>query len=859
MGEVYRAKDTRLDRTVAIKILPLHLSNPDLKQRFDREARAISGLSHPNICALYDVGQQDGVDYLVMEYLEGETLSQRLKKGPLSTEQVLRFGIEIADALNKAHREKIVHRDLKPGNIMITRSGTKLLDFGLAKLGGQLVAQAMEGVSTLQTEVQELTAEGTILGTVQYMSPEQLESNEVDERTDIFALGTVLYEMATGKKAFTGKSQASLISAILKDDPPPVSQVQPISPAALDHVVKKCLAKDREERWQNAYDVASELKWIAEVSSQSVKVPASKSHKGRERFWMAISGALLIMTIALAFLHAQRPRVADAPLVRFNIPPPKDSSFQGTIALSPDGKKLAFIAADANGRSLWVRPLDSTESRRLPDTDDASFPFWSPDSRLIAYFAHGKLRKMDSSGGASQLICDAPDARGGSWGSTGTILFTPASTSGLCRISAEGGAVEWQTANIGHSVRWPLFLPDGRHFLYASRAGEPDTGVFAGSLDSKTSVRLLPIISRVAYAPPGYLVYIDQGNLMCRRFDANRVKFQGDAVPIAPQPWVDFRIFGSSGFSLSENGVLAYRQGGNQFGQFTWYDRAGNKLSTVGPPLRATEPYLSPDENRVLFYQWENVVGLSDEWLLDLSSGRLSRFTFDPSDDNTSVWSRDGSRIVWSSIRSGWYELYQKPANGAGTDEPLLVNHTTKFPDSFSPDDKYLLYDEYSPIGSDLWVLPMTGDKKPFPYLKTSANEAHGCFSPDGKWIAYTSDESGKTEIYVQGFPATNGGKWQVSTAGGDQPQWRHDGKELFYVAPDQSLVSVEVRSSESGFSSSTPKALFKAPIYSGITTTRNDYLVAADGQKFLINTPLEDTAKLPITIVLNWTGLLKQ
>lgn len=861
MGEVYRAKDTRLQRTVAIKVLPLHLSdNPDLKQRFEREARAISGLSHPHICALYDVGHQDGVDYLVMEYLEGETLAQRLSKGPLPAEQALRSGIEIAGALNTAHREKIVHRDLKPGNIMMTRSGAKLLDFGLAKLGGQPVGQAGDGVSALQTEAKDLTTEGTILGTIQYMSPEQLEGSEVDARSDIFSLGSVLYEMATGKKAFTAKSQASLISAILKDDPAPVSQMQPLAPAALDHVIKKCLAKDPEERWQNAYDVASELKWIAEGSAQSVSIPAGKTRNGRERFWMAISAALLLTAISFAFLYLRRSQAApDAPLVRFTIPPPKDSTFQGTIALSPDGKKLAFVAADASGRSLWIRALDSTESRRMPDTDDASFPFWSPDSRLIAYFAHGKLRKMDSSGGTSQFIVDAPDARGGSWGSKGTIVFSPNSTSGIFRVSPEGGTVERQTTNSGLSSRWPVFLPDGLHFMYVSRGGELDTGVFAASLDSKQSSKLLPIISRVAYAPPGYLIYIDQGSLMCRRFDTNRMAFQGDAVPLAPQPWVDFLIFGSSGFSVSSNGVLAYREGGNQFGQFTWYDRAGTKLGTVGPPLRATEPYLSPDESHVLFYQWENVVGLSDEWLLDLSSGRLSRFTFDPSDDNTSAWSRDGSRIVWSSIRSGWYELYQKSANGAGTDEPLLVDHTTKFPDNFSPDGRYLLYDLYSSSGADLWVLPMTGDKKPFPYLQTAANEAHGCFSPDGRWIAYTSDESGKTEIYVQGFPATSGGKWQVSTAGGDQPQWRKDGKELFYVAPDQTLVSVEVRSSQSGFSSGTPKTLFHATIHSGITTTRNDYLVTADGQRFLINTPLEDTARLPITVVLNWTNLLKQ
>lgn len=857
MGEVYRAKDTRLDRTVAIKVLPLHLSNnPDLKQRFEREARAISGLSHTNICALYDIGHQDDVDYLVMEFLEGETLDRRLSKGPLSTEQVLRYGIEIANALNKAHRQKIVHRDLKPSNIMMTKSGAKLLDFGLAKLGGELVVQAREGVSALQTEAKELTAEGTILGTLQYMSPEQLEGAEVDERTDIFSFGSVLYEMATGKKAFSGKSQASLISSILKEEPSPVSEVQPLSPAALDHVIKKCLAKDPDERWQNAYDVASELKWISEASSQSVRVATTKSKKTREILWKMISAALLVIAIALAYLYTRRPEQTDSSLVRFTIAPPKDSSFDGTIAVSPDGKKIAFVA----NSTLWVRQLDSTEARPLPGTADALYPFWSPDSRFIAYFAQGKLRKIDSSGGTPQIICDASDGRGGSWGSKGVILFVPTSTEGLFRISADGGPPELETAKSGVSMRWPQFLPDGEHFLFASRGNEAQTGIFAGSLKSKEIRKILPIISRTAYTLPGYLIYIDQGNLMARRFDASRMEFQGDAIPIAQQPWMDFFIFGSSGFSLSNNEVLAYREGGNQRAQFTWFDRTGKKLSTVGPPNLGAEPALSPDESRILFYQWEDAVGLDDVWQLELAGGRLSRFTFDRSDDNTAVWSSDGSRIVWSSVRSGWYELYQKPANGAGSDEPLLVTRTTKFPDDFSPDDKYLLYDDFSVKSLDLWILPLSGDQKPFPYLQTAANEGHGRFSPDGKWIAYASDESGRTEIYVQGFPEKNLGKWQISNAGGDQPQWRRDGKELFYLAPDKSLVSVDIRLTEKGFSSDTPKVLFKTTTTrSGLSTTKGEYMVSKDGQRFLINTPLEDTTKLPITVVLNWTKLLKQ
>ena len=864
MGEVYRAKDTRLDRTVAIKILPIHLSaNSDSKARFEREARAISKLTHPHICALHDVGSQDGIEFLVMEFLEGEALSQRLAKGALSTEQVLRHGVEIADALHKAHKEGIVHRDLKPGNIMMTKSGTKLLDFGLAKFEVSVTQQQGSGVSGLQTEQREITAEGTIVGTVQYMSPEQLEGKEADERTDIFALGSVLYEMATGQKAFTGKSHASLISAILKDDPPRVSQVQLTSPPSLDHVIKKCLEKDREERWQSAYDVASELRWIAESSTQDVV--ARKPIQSSKRFWLsaAICALLILAAIAIAQRYRKPSVSTGAQLVRFAIPPPVDSSFQGTIALSPDGTKLAFVVTDANGvPSLWVRNMNSLDAQRLPETEQATFPFWSPDSRTIAYFSRGKLRKINASGGTPQIICDSVDGRGGSWGSKGTILFAPQANSGLYRVSSEGGSAELHLSSGegGGSLRWPYFLPDGNHFLYVYTIGDAETvGIYRGSLDSKDSRKLLPIVSRITYVSPGYVIYIDQNSLMCRRFDPDRLEFIGDPVPVAAQPWVDYYIFGASGFSTSDNGILAYRQGGKQLGQFTWYDRSGKKMGSVGPPSGGNEPAFSPDETRVVFYQSENTTGLDDEYILDLKSGSLSRFTFHPSDDNTAIWAPDGSRIVWSSIRNGWYELYQKLPSGAGSEEPLLIDHSVKYPSDFSPDGKLLLYDRYSSKSIDLWILPIAGDKKPFPYLESQSNEGHGRFSPDGNWIAYSSDESGKLEIYVQGFPATRGGKWQVSVTGGDQPQWSQDGRELVYAAPDGGIMSVDVVVSESGLSFGTPKVLFKTPLYLvGITGSRNDYLVTRDGQRFLINTPSEDTKKLPLAIILNWTSLLR-
>ena len=861
MGEVYRAKDTRLDRTVAIKILPSHLSsNADLKARFEHEARAISSLSHPHICALYDIGQQDGTDYLVMEFLEGETLADRLEKGALPTEQLLRFGMQIADALSKAHRHGIIHRDLKPANIMLTKSGVKLLDFGLAK-SQDIVKQKNTGVSALPTEM--LTAEGTILGTIQYMSPEQLEGREVDSRTDIFALGGVLYEMTTGKKAFSGESPASLISSILRDEPSLLSQVQPLAPPVLDHVVKKCLAKDPDERWQSAYDVASELKWIADASSQSVTARPSKN---RERFLMFFLAVLLLIAVGLGILYTRRPQETEAQLVRFTILPPMNSTFQGTIAVSPDGKKLAFVVANENGKTnLWVRHIDSTESQMLSDTEGALYPFWSPDSRLIGYFARGKLRKMDSSSGASEILSDAPDPRGGSWSKNGMILFVPRGLGGVFQVSSNGGTAT-SVSNLDVTLpvlsdRWPTFLPDGRHFLYVKTTGhQQSAGIYVGSVDSKESKRLLPIASRVVYIPSGYLLYVDQEELMCRPFDATRMEFRGEAFPVAHQPWVDYYIFGSSGFSASENGVLAYRGGGNQLAQFAWYDRAGKKLSTIGPPCKPNEPAFSPDETRVVFYQFDSIVGISDLWVLDLSSGQLSRFTFDPSDDNTAVWSPDGTHIVWSSCRSGQYELYMKLADGSGTDEPLLATRSTKFPDDWSPDGKYVLYSNHDPkTKTDLWLLPLAGDRKSFPYLQTPATEVFGHFHPNGKWITYVSDESGQREIYVQSFPTSKGGRWQISVSGGETPMWRKDGKELFYAAPDGTIMSVDIKSSDSSFASGTPSTLFKLPGQVLLGSGRSDYLVSADGQRFLIAAPVENTVSLPITVVLNWTKLIQK
>jgi eukaryotic-like serine/threonine-protein kinase len=609
MGEVYRAKDTRLDRTVAIKILPEHLSsNPDFKQRFEREARTISSLSHPYICALYDVGHQDGIDYLVMEFLEGETLDKRLEKGPLTTELVLRYGIQIAEALDKAHRQGIVHRDLKPGNIMITKSGLKLLDFGLAKLSAQ-PAVTLSGVSALLTEqAKNLTAEGMILGTVQYMSPEQLEGKESDHRTDLFALGTVLYEMATGKKAFTGKSHASLISAILKDEPAPISQIQPMTPAALDHIVKKCLAKDSEDRWQTAHDVGSELKWIAE-SSSAMSSPTAARHRNRFA-WLGwgIAAVLLIgFVIALTPIGARWiSRSSVKRPIRFAFSPPAGTTLGYGLALSPEGNRIAFVASRGATSAIWIRDLSLLDARPLSGTDDARFPFWSPDGRFLAFFAGGKLKKIEISTNSVQTLCDTSgsiDCRGGSWSPRGIIVFAPDFSSPLYRISENGGPsrilIGLDSSKNELSQRWPQFLPDGRHYLYMSRTGARDIDkIYVGSLDGGNLTQVMKIRSRVEFGPPLSLLFVTEGTLTAQPFDPVKFVLTGNPKPLgqelrlsaraAPRAMPHFRLRGTEDLFIR----LVESPGINSFGSIVLvkdWKRLDLPAFMMSPPFRGMD------------------------------------------------------------------------------------------------------------------------------------------------------------------------------------------------------------------------------------------------------------------------------
>jgi Tol biopolymer transport system component len=871
MGEVYKGKDTRLGRDVAIKVLPAHLTDdPDVKARFEREARAISQLTHPHICTLYDVGNADGVEYLVMELLEGQTLADRLEKGPLPTEQVLKFGVEIADALDRAHRAGIVHRDLKPGNVMLTKSGVKLLDFGLAKVAAS--GEAASELSSLPTQASRpLTQKGTVMGTFQYMAPEQLEGKEADARTDIFALGCVLYEMATGKRAFTGATQASLISAIMTKDPEPISAVAPLAPPALDRLVKSCLAKDPEDRWQNARDVRNELTWIGQGGSQaSVPAPAVARRKSRERLaWAAtiIATSAAAIAIAAALRSADRARRLDQPL-RSSIVMPENTAVRG-VALSPDGRRLAFVARDSSGQShLWVRALDSYAVTPLPGTESSSFPFWSPDGRFVGFFADGKLKKIDASGGPPQVICDAPEARGGSWSREGEIVFAPVVDGGLFRVSASGGVPSVLTkidpARGETSHRWPFFLPDGRHYLYlvanfASPGDVSGMGIYERSLDSSSEKPVSSARSSVAFIPSssggleGSLLLFRDGNLMIQPLDGKNSRVTGEPVPIAEDvqyfPQTQYGLF-----SASRNGTFVYQaRSAPGVSQLLWLDRSGTQIGSLGVPANQSNPRLSPDGKRIALDITDRQSGNTDVWIYEASGGIPSRFTSHPSLDTTPVWSPDGARIVFNSLRQGHPDIYEKSSNGVGNDDPILVNPRTKYPVDWSRDGRFILFraiDESTNF--ELWYLP-AGERQAIPYLKSKFGVSHGQFSPDGKWVAYASNESGRWEVYVSSFPAP-GGNWKISSAGGSEPRWRSDGKEVFYLASDGKLMAATVNEGPP-FEAGVAAALFQTRRRERISATDLfSYDVSADGQRFLVNTDVGEVASSPLNLVLNGT-----
>ena len=874
MGEVYRAKDTRLNRTVAIKVLSSHLSeNAGLKERFEREARAISSLSHANICALYDIGSHDGTQFLVMEFLEGETLAQKLAKGPLPIDLALRYAVQIADALEKAHRQGIIHRDLKPGNIMLTKSGVKLLDFGLAKLQSSTSSPELTDTSLLATEVRDVTSEGTILGTLQYMAPEQLEGRPVDARADMFAFGSVLYEMVTGKKAFTGTSQASLISAILKDEPAPISKVRPLSPPALDRIVKTCLEKDPEERWQSAHDLMKELIWISE-SSTPTATPATVSHIAkRERWlWAAIVTILLLGLSGLTFFYQQQSRMPSRPL-RFSITLPEKSGVRAA-ALSPEGTRIVFVARDSAGKHLlWIRSLDSFAIQPLAGTENPSFPFWSPDGGEIGFFADGKLKKIHASGGPPQIICDVPSGRGGSWNRDGVILFA-SSGNPLNRVSASGGPVtpvtEFNEKRGEDSHRWPFFLPDGKHFLYVTTSfgtgGQKENmGIYVAALDSKQEKFLIQAKSSVAYAPSGHLLFYRDGNLLAQAFDTKSLLLTGDAFPVAE----DIQYFPQTYsvlFSIAQNGSLIYQNRSVPASQLTWFDRAGKSIGQVGVPADCANPRISPDGRRVAVDIIDPKTGNADIWIYDSSGGIPTRITSSPAEDTTPVWSRDGKSIIFASYRNGTFrDLFRKELSGSHREEAILKSNNVTMPmfngipTDWSWDDQFVLFRRLEPGKNlELWTMPMGAEQKPKAFLSSNFAVIQGQFSPDGRWVAYASNESGKWEVYVTPFPES-GTNWRISSDGGTEPRWRRDGKELFYLAPNGWLMAVPLMEG-STFEADVAIPLFLTRLRQHISATDLfSYDVSSDGQRFLMNTDVGETTAQPLTIVLNWAAQFKK
>ena len=881
MGDVYRAKDSRLDRVVAIKVLSAHIAaDPELKQRFEREAKTLAALSHPHICPVFDVGKQDDIDFLVMEYLEGQTLASRLEKGALPLDQALECAIQIADALDNAHRKGIIHRDLKPGNVMLTSAGAKLLDFGLAKLrlGAGLQASdgapvALPGVPAVSTPVGDvdaarLTAQGTILGTFQYMAPEQLEGQEADARTDLFAFGAVLYEMITGKKAFEGKSQPSLISAIMSSDPSPLAVSQPLTPSALDRLVKKCLAKEPSERWQSAKDLHDELKWVAEGAAEGPAATIVSSARSRERVVWALGAVAVLALAALAVLATLtfRRAVPEPVVTRLDVvTPPTADAF--SFALSPDGRQLAFVANGEKGSQLWLRPLDQVKAHPLAGTEGASFPFWAPDGRALGFFADSKLKRIDLSGVAPQVLADAPIGRGGTWNPDGVIVFAPSVADPLMRVAATGGSVTPVTrlAAGQNSHRWPQFLPDGRRFLFLMTTGQPEThGVYVGSLSGGEPARVMSAETAAAYATPGYLLLVFRGVLAAYAFDAVRATVAGEPIPVSQAVGTDDGAFRSA-FSVSAAGVLAHRASAGSR-QLVWVDRTGKILGGVDSPAEnvPANPELAPDGQRVAVGR--AVQGNVDVWLIEVGRGVPSRFTFDVATDNAPLWSPDGSQVVFRSTRKGVYDLFLKPARGTGDEQPLLVTPQNKSPLDWSRDGRFLLYSTQDPkTGSDLWVLPMTGERKPFPVVQTSFDEMQGQFSPDGRWLAYASNESGRYEIYIRTFPDASG-KWQVSAVGGVQPRWRRDGHELFYVTPDSRLMALPIGLSQATHTLEVgaPVALFPTRLATGGnlanagTLARAQYAVASDG-RFLMNIAVDESSASPITIVQNWPAALKK
>jgi eukaryotic-like serine/threonine-protein kinase len=876
MGEVYRARDAKLKRDVAIKILPDEFAgDPERVSRFQREAEMLAALNHSNIAGIHELALAGSARFLVLELVEGETLAQRIARGALPIEESLDIARQIAEALEAAHDRGVVHRDLKPANIKIAPDGkVKVLDFGLAKMRESAFLDTA-GLSNSPTVVSG-TMPGVIMGTAAYMSPEQARGKPVDRSADVWAFATVLYEMLTGRQTFDGETVTDILGAIVKSEPD-WSRLPKDVPPHVRRLLKRCLEKDRRRRLRDASAVLLDL----HDSPEAEMVPKSPHAR-----WGWIAASVLAMALVVSLVFALRP-IPAAPEMRLDINTPATTD-PASMAISPDGQQIVFVATSDGQQRLWVRSLDSVVDRALAGTEGASYPFWSPDSRSIAFFADGRLKRIDVFGGTAQTLASSLAARGGTWNGEGVILFTGSASGPILSVPTSGGQPSTVTrvqSPEQSSHRFARFLPDGRHFLFYSQGTLAARGVYVGSLDGPETQRLFDADAAAEYVAPGYLLFARQGTLLGQRFDSARLKLDGDPFPVTDQVIVDGASIAA--VSSSRTGLVAYRSGGaGAQQQLVWLDRSGKAIGTVGSPDSSSpqDVELSPDGKRVTLQRVLN--GNTDIWLVEVARGVMNRLTVDAAVDAQPIWSADGSAIIFTSNRRGAFDLYRKSIGGGGNEELLIESTFAKIPQHVSPDGRFLLYCNIdSKTGYDLWALPLmsganasptgrsnqglsganaslterndqvNGDRKPFSVVQTSFEERDGQFSPDGKWIAYRSNESGRFEVYVQPFPGP-GHETQVSTNGGSQPRWRADGKELFYIGLDSRIMAAPMQFSAKGqiVEPGTPVALFPSRITGGPLSAvyRHQYAASSDGQRFLLNI-MQESATSPITLILNW------
>jgi Tol biopolymer transport system component len=875
MGEVYRARDTQLGRDVAIKVIPSSVAvDKDRLRRFEQEACAAGALNHPNILVVHDIAAHDGSPYVVSELLEGETLRKRIAGTPLNQRRVIEYALQIANGLAAAHEKGIIHRDLKPDNIFITNDGRlKILDFGLAKLTQVDGNQSQTDVPTKRVD----TNPGVVMGTIGYMSPEQLKGRTVDQRSDIFSFGAILYEMLSGRRAFHGESVAETMSAILKEEPPELSDSNKNVSPALERLVNHCLEKNPEARFHSARDITFALEALSGSTasalgdiSTNASLPSRRRRVGEWLPWAVAGAALLLAALALAWQYFRRfPSGEVGEAIRFIIPMPEKALIIGPPVISPDGGRIVYRLNTEDGKELlWVRALGSLDARPLLGTDGALQPFWSADSRSVGFFANTKLKRIDLSGGSAQTLCDAPSNVSGAWSRDGTIIFSRGVASGLYRVTAAGGTpiqvtqVDPSRNEIEHT--WPYFLPDGRHFLYLVRSAQADqSAIYVGSLDSKETKSLVKVHSSGVYASPGYLLFVRENTLMAQAFDADNLELKGDAFPVAEQT-VRNPIIGRAMFSVSENGVLVTRSGGIHNNQPIWFDRAGKQLGPLTAPGGYNAPALSPDEKSVAVSRVDLLTGTaSDIWLIDLQRGTQIRLTNDPASDTYPAWSPAGDRIAFLSTRNGQTSIYEKLSNGSAVEQPLLSSAEMKFNPTFSPDGKFVMYAQLHPnTNLDLYLVSAGPDKEVQLFLQTNFIEAQPRISPNGRWVAYTSNETGQFEVYIQTFPVA-GGKLPISVGGGSQPQWRADGRELYYYTPDRKLMAVEVNGDGATFKVGVAKPLFEIRVTgAGIDQSfpGNGYFtVTRDGTRFLVPSLPETPERQQINVIVNWTADLKK